>query len=54
MPVRGKEGYWHVVHSSDDGNKEVEWTMGAVTHTLEIAYREEGVLLDAIVITKID
>jgi len=50
----GSNWHWDVVHSSDDGNKEVEWTMAAGTHTLEIAYREAGVLLDAIVITKID
>jgi hypothetical protein len=50
----GSDRHWDVVHSSEDGNKEVEWTMSAGTYTLNIAYREEGALLDAIVITKID
>jgi hypothetical protein len=50
----GSDWHWDVVHSSEDGNKEVEWTMSAGTYTLNIAYREEGALLDAIVITKID
>ena len=49
----GSDWHWDIVHSSDDGNKEVEWTMAAGTYTLNIAYREEGALVDAIVITKI-
>ena len=50
----GSDWHWDVVHSSEDGNEEVEWTMATGTYTLEIAYREDGVLLDAITITKID
>ena len=49
----GSDWQWDVVHSSDDGNAEVEWTMAAGTYTLEIAYREDGALIDAIMITKI-
>jgi len=49
----GSGWHWDVVHSSDGGNREVEWTMAAGTYTLTVAYREEGVLLDAIVIAKI-
>ena len=50
----GSGWHWDMVHSSDGGNREVEWTMAAGTYTLNVAYREEGVLLDAIVISKID
>jgi len=50
----GSYWHWDTVHSSEDGNTEVEWTMASGTYTLEIAYREEGVLLDTIVIGKID
>ncbi len=44
--------YWHAVtvHSNDDGNQVVEWTLAPGTHTLEIAYREAGAQVDAIVI----
>ncbi len=49
----GSDWQWDVVHSSDGGNAEVEWTMAAGTYTLEIAYREDGALIDAILITKI-
>jgi hypothetical protein len=42
---------WDDVHSNDHGNETVIWTLSAGTHTLEIAKREDGVLLDAIVIT---
>ncbi len=49
----GSDWQWDVVHSSDDGNAEVEWTMAVGTYTLEIAYREDGALIDAIMIAKI-
>jgi len=42
---------WDEVHSHDDKDKVVNWTLPAGEHTLEIAKREDGVLLDAIVIT---
>ena len=47
----GSEWHWDVFHSTDDGGAEVEWTLAAGTHTLEIAYREDGALLDAFLIT---
>ncbi len=50
----GQDWHWDVVHSSDDGNTEVEWTMGPGTYTLEFAYREDGVLLDAMVISRLE
>jgi len=50
----GQDWHWDEVHSSDDGNEIVEFTMAPGTYTLEFAYREDGVLLDAIVISKLD
>ena len=47
------QGAWHwdEVHSNDHGNEVVNWTLPAGANTLEIAKREDGVLLDAILIT---
>jgi hypothetical protein len=42
---------WDEVHSDDHDREIVNWTLAAGPHTLEIAKREDGVLLDAIVIT---
>ncbi len=39
------------MQSMDDGNAKVQFTMAAGTCTLEIAYREDGALLDSILIT---
>jgi hypothetical protein len=48
----GAEWHWDEVHDNDQsGNPRVEWTLPAGQHTLEIARREDGGLLDAIVIT---
>jgi hypothetical protein len=46
--------FWHAVtvHSNDDGNQVVEWTLAPGTHTLEIAYREAGAQVDVIVIQR--
>ena len=41
---------WYRAESNDDGAV-VNWTLPAGTHTLEIAKHEDGVLLDAILIT---
>ena len=46
----GGAWHWDEVHSSDDNNQVVEFTLSAGTHTLEIAHREDGTLLDAIVV----
>lgn len=40
--------------SSDDANKTVLFTMKAGTYTLEVAYREETSLLDALEIVKVN
>ncbi|MHC4175523.1 MAG: discoidin domain-containing protein, partial [Planctomycetota bacterium] len=50
----GAEWHWDEVHSNDHDNQVVKITLPAGPHTLEIARREEGALLDAIVISKID
>jgi hypothetical protein len=43
---------WDEVHSDDDPDRAVvNWTLAAGEHTLEIAKREDGTLLDAIMIT---
>jgi hypothetical protein len=42
---------WGRVQSMDNGNAMVQFTMDAGNYTLEIAYREDGALLDAIYIT---
>jgi hypothetical protein len=44
---------WDEVHSNDHNNAVVNWTLPAGQHTLEIAKREDGVYLDAIVITNV-
>jgi regulation of enolase protein 1 (concanavalin A-like superfamily) len=50
----GETWHWDEVHSSDDGNQVVEWTLAAGTHTLEIAYREAGAQVDVIVIQSLN
>jgi hypothetical protein len=47
----GAEWHWDDVHSSDHGNAVVKITLPAGQHTLEVARREDGGQLDAIVIT---
>ena len=47
----GTNWHWDIVHSSHDNDTEVEWTMAAGTYTLEISYREDGALLDRLLIT---
>ncbi|MCH7558289.1 MAG: hypothetical protein IIB56_12655, partial [Planctomycetes bacterium] len=48
----GAEWHWDEVHDEEQsGNPTVIWTLSAGQHTLEIARREDGGLLDAILIT---
>ena len=49
----GSEWLWDEVHSSDSNpaNEVVNWTLSAGEHTLEIGKREDGLLIDAILIT---
>ncbi|MHC4533945.1 MAG: galactose-binding domain-containing protein [Planctomycetota bacterium] len=42
---------WDEVHNDDPDAVVANWTLAAGEHTLEIAKREDGVLLDAILIT---
>ena len=53
-PPDSDNWYWNDVFSGDHGNAVANWTLAAGTHTLEIARREDGALLDIIVISKID
>ncbi|MHC4486413.1 MAG: discoidin domain-containing protein [Planctomycetota bacterium] len=47
--------YWEDVFSGDyDDDPVTNWTLPAGTHTLEIAYREDGALIDVILISKVD
>jgi hypothetical protein len=50
-PSDGAEWHWEEVFSADHGGETANWTLPAGTYTLEIARREDGALLDAIVIT---
>ena len=47
----GNLWHWDDIHNDEDGSIAVHFTLAAGTHTLEIGYREDGALLDAIVIT---
>jgi len=50
-PGPGGQWVWDEVHSSDLGSKVVNWTLAAGDYTLEIAKREDGALIDTILIT---
>ena len=50
-PANGDTWHWEEVFSADDASQTVKFTLAAGTHTLEIARREDGALLDAILIT---
>jgi len=45
---------WNSIYSSDDGGKTVLFTMPAGTYTLEMAYREDGCLVDALMVVKVE
>jgi hypothetical protein len=47
----GSQWVWDEVHSSDHDSEVVNWTLPDGEHKLEIAKREDGSLLDAILIT---
>ena len=47
----GAAWHWDDMHNDQDGSMPIEFTLAPGTHTLEVAYREDGALLDAIVIT---
>ncbi|MCH8192584.1 MAG: hypothetical protein IIA65_01035 [Planctomycetes bacterium] len=48
----GDTWHWDEVHSNDDGNSVVEFTLSAGTQSLEVRYREDGTYLDAIALLK--
>ena len=50
----GATWHWGDVTNYDAGDIPVHYTLQPGSYTLEIAYREDGALLDAIMITKID
>jgi hypothetical protein len=50
----GAAWHWDEVHSNDHGNQVVKITLPAGAHTLEVARREDGALLDAIVIMAVE
>ena len=47
----GDAWHWDVVHNTDNENREVEFTLPAGKHTVEIRYLEDSTLLDALVLT---
>jgi len=53
-PPDGDYWHWEDVFSGDHAGQTANWTLPAGTYTLEIARREDGALLDAIVISRID
>jgi len=53
-PPDGDHWHWEDVFSGDHAGEVANWTLPAGSHTLEIARREDGALLDAIVISKVD
>jgi hypothetical protein len=53
-PPDSDSWFWYDVFSGDHGQAVANWTLPAGTYTLEIARREDGALLDVIVISKID
>jgi hypothetical protein len=50
----GVQWHWDEVHSNDHSNEVVNWTLPAGQNTLEVARREDGTLLDIVVISKVD
>ncbi len=53
-PPNSTNWYWHDVFSAEDDGETVLFTMDPGTYTLEVGYREDAALMDAIVISKID
>jgi len=54
IPDTGRWSWSEVFSDDDNENGVVLWTMAPGTYTLEIAYREDGAQLDAIVVSRID
>jgi len=47
----GSNWHWDELNSDNDGDQTVQFTMAPGRHTLEVAYREDGALLDRLLIT---
>jgi len=47
----GSSWHWDDVHNSDSGGQLVTFSLAAGTHTLSIAYREDGTRLDRVLVT---
>jgi hypothetical protein len=53
-PPDGDHWHWEDVFSGDHAGEVANWTLPAGSYTLEIARREDGALLDALVISRVD
>ena len=53
QPEHSDDWQWTEVTSRDDDSRIVEFTLPAGTHTLEVARREDGALLDAIAVVSL-
>ena len=51
---RGANWHWSDIRSIDDARAVVDFTLTAGQHNLEVAYRMDGLLIDAFVISKVD
>jgi hypothetical protein len=47
----GSSWHWDEVHNSNNGNQVVSFTLSSGSHTLTVAYREDGTQVDKIYIT---
>lgn len=47
----GSTWHWDEVHDADNGNQVAGFALAAGSHTLEIAYREDGTRLDRLLVT---
>ncbi|NBB80019.1 MAG: hypothetical protein GVY36_11345 [Verrucomicrobia bacterium] len=47
----GSAWHWDQVHDNNSGNTPVTWNLSAGTHTLRVAYREDGTKLDRLYIS---
>jgi len=47
----GDDWHWDEIHNDQQDDNVVHFTLSAGPHTLEIAKREDGTMLDAVLIT---
>ncbi|MBW7990080.1 MAG: hypothetical protein FVQ84_08710 [Planctomycetes bacterium] len=53
-PPNSDSWYWDDVFSAEDDGETVLFTMDPGTYTLEVGYREDGALMDTILISKVE